>query len=95
MSRLASRLFARDPLLRTVAAGRDRLSWCRHAHDSAVGRVQIVLLRWDPGCLPAYGADGMYGAETAAAVSRFMAEAVEMTPISFSGEVRSAAGRRA
>ncbi|WP_460528940.1 phospholipase D-like domain-containing protein [Flindersiella endophytica] len=37
--------------------------------------------------MPAYGADGMYGAETAAAVSRFMAEAVEMTPISFGGEV--------
>lgn len=33
--------------------------------------AQQLLLRWDSGCLPRYGADGDYGAETVAAVKAF------------------------
>lgn len=37
----------------------------------AVTLMQKQLLKWDPGCLPEYGADGDFGSETEAAVKAF------------------------
>ncbi len=68
---LTSNLFRGDPLLQAVADDHDRISRIRHQRDPAVKKVQLALLDWDPGCLPASGADGVYGRETAAAVHKF------------------------
>ena len=43
----------------------------RGDHGSAVERMQYSLLMWYPDCLPIYGADGDFGAETEAAVKAF------------------------
>jgi len=43
----------------------------RGDHGSAVERMQHSLLMWNPDCLPIYGADGDFGAETEAAVKAF------------------------
>lgn len=57
-----------DPMLRACAAGRIALR--RADHGTAVRWVQQALI--DLGYpLPAYGADGLFGAETGAAVVAF------------------------
>ena len=40
-------------------------------HGSAVTAMQKLLLKWNPGCLPKYGADGDFGSETVKAVKAF------------------------
>jgi hypothetical protein len=75
-----SQLFAGDQVLIDVAEDRDRISRSQHPTDPAVGKVQIALLIWDPGCLPQFGADGGYGDETAGAVARFKAEELGVPP---------------
>lgn len=40
-----------------------------------VRRMQLSLLRWNPDCLPKYGPDGDFGAETERAVKAFQASA--------------------
>ena len=40
-----------------------------------VKAMQKLLLKWDPNCLPAYGADGDFGSETLAAVKAFQKSA--------------------
>ena len=50
------------------------------ATGSAVAAMQKLLLKWDPQCLPKWGADGDFGEETAAAVLAFqLAAGVERT----------------
>lgn len=71
---MLSQLFAGDPLLDAIALDQERISRQRHRTSPAVRRVQAALLLWDPACLPASGADGDYGNETAAAVARFKHE---------------------
>jgi hypothetical protein len=41
---------------------------------SAVTKLQILLLKWNPKCLPKYGIDGDFGSETEKAVKAFQAE---------------------
>lgn len=41
---------------------------------SAVTKLQIMLLKWNPKCLPKYGIDGDFGSETEKAVKVFQAE---------------------
>ena len=41
---------------------------------SAVTKLQILLLKWNPKCLPKYGIDGDFGPETEKAVKAFQAE---------------------
>ena len=54
----------------------------RGDHGSAVERMQRDLLIWDAGCLPKYGADGDFGAETEAAVKAFQqAESLPVTGV--------------
>lgn len=49
---------------------------------SAVKAMQKLLLKWDPKCLPKYGADGDFGSETRAAVLSFqLAAGVERTGV--------------
>lgn len=43
----------------------------RGDYGTAVTAMQEALLRWDAGCLPKYGADGDFGAETEKAVQAF------------------------
>lgn len=43
----------------------------RGDYGSAVRAMQEALLRWDPGCLPKYGADGDFGRETEDALKAF------------------------
>lgn len=43
----------------------------RGDYGSAVRAMQEALLRWDPDCLPEYGADGDFGEETEDAVKAF------------------------
>ncbi|MGI6239183.1 MAG: peptidoglycan-binding domain-containing protein [Christensenellales bacterium] len=43
------------------------------ARGQAVARMQAMLKAWDAGALPAWGADGIFGAETRAWVRRFQA----------------------
>lgn len=55
-------------------------------HYSDVGEdvraMQELLLKWNPKCLPEYGADGDFGEETLAAVKAFQKEAgVEVTGV--------------
>lgn len=45
---------------------------------SAVTKMQNLLLKWNPSCLPEWGADGDFGSETLAAVKAFQ-EAVNLT----------------
>ena len=45
----------------------------RGDHGSAVETMQQLLLKWDAACLPKYGADGDFGAETQRAVRDFQA----------------------
>lgn len=71
---LTSRLFHNDDVLEAVAADRDRISRTRNRRASAVSKIQQVVLQWDPGALPAFGPDGVYGDETASAVLRFKVE---------------------
>ena len=50
------------------------------ATGAAVTAMQKLLLKWDPQCLPKWGADGDFGEETAAAVLAFqLAAGVERT----------------
>ena len=50
------------------------------ATGSAVAAMQKLLLKWDPQCLPKWGADGDFGEETAAAVLAFqLAAGIERT----------------
>ena len=44
-------------------------------YGSAVKEMQEALLKWNPNCLPKYGADGEFGAETRAALTEFQGEA--------------------
>ncbi len=45
-----------------------------------VKELQLKLLKWNPECLPKYGADGNYGSETMAAILEFQKEySIEMT----------------
>jgi hypothetical protein len=73
---MLSQLFAGDALLQDIADDRnqERISRTQHADDPAVFTVQTALLLWDPACLPAFGADGNFGGEAAAAVHRFKRE---------------------
>ena len=48
-------------------------------HGSAVTAMQEALLKWDPTCLPKYGADGDFGGETEAALRAF--QAAENLPV--------------
>ena len=48
-------------------------------HGSAVTAMQKALLKWDPTCLPKYGADGDFGGETEAALRAF--QAAENLPV--------------
>ncbi len=66
---LNSTLFAKDPLLAGMArdADRQRISKTRNRTGPAVRKIQQALLRWEPDCLPRFGADGDYGDETNAA----------------------------
>lgn len=41
---------------------------------TAVKEMQELLLKWNPDCLPEYGADGEFGSETKAAVKAFQKE---------------------
>jgi hypothetical protein len=41
---------------------------------SAVTKLQIMLLKWNPKCLPKYGVDGDFGSETEKAVKAFQTE---------------------
>ena len=41
---------------------------------TAVKEMQELLLKWNPDCLPYYGADGDFGSETKAAVKAFQKE---------------------
>lgn len=41
---------------------------------TAVKEMQELLLKWNPDCLPEYGADGDFGSETKAAVKAFQKE---------------------
>lgn len=41
---------------------------------SAVTKLQILLLKWNPKCLPKYGVDGDFGSETERAVKAFQQE---------------------
>ena len=77
---LRSELFAADALLEAIAADQDRISRFRHPTDPAVRKVQTALLFWDPSCLPADGANGTYGDETARAVVRFKVEVIGVPP---------------
>lgn len=43
----------------------------RGDHGSAVEAMQKALLKWDPKCLPKWGADGDFGSETEKAVRAF------------------------
>ena len=43
----------------------------RGDYGTAVTAMQEALLAWDPTCLPVYGADGDFGAETGAALTAF------------------------
>lgn len=43
----------------------------RGMRGEAVARAQALLIKWDPGALPRYGADGDFGSETRAWVERF------------------------
>lgn len=45
----------------------------RGDHGSAVTAMQEALLKWDPTCLPRYGADGDFGGETEKALRAFQA----------------------
>ena len=45
----------------------------RGDHGSAVTAMQQLLLKWDAGCLPKWGADGDFGSETERAVKDFQA----------------------
>lgn len=47
----------------------------RGDHGSAVTQMQRALLVWNPTCLPKYGADGDFGAETEGAVKAYQAAA--------------------
>lgn len=47
----------------------------RGDYGTAVRAMQEALLRWDAKCLPKYGADGDFGAETEKAVKAFQAAA--------------------
>lgn len=76
---LSSRLFRGDPVLEAVDAGTDRVSETSHATHPAVAKIQSALLLWDGRALPKYGADGIYGDETAKAVVRYK-ETVLLTP---------------
>ncbi|MBQ1780588.1 MAG: peptidoglycan-binding protein [Bacteroidales bacterium] len=51
----------------------------RGDHGSAVTAMQEALLKWDPTCLPKYGADGDFGGETEAALRAF--QAAENLPV--------------
>ncbi len=75
---LTSTLFANDPLLEQIAidANGQRISTTQNRHDPAVRKVQQALLLWAPNCLPQFGADGDYGAESAEAVRRFKVEVI-------------------
>jgi GH25 family lysozyme M1 (1,4-beta-N-acetylmuramidase)/peptidoglycan hydrolase-like protein with peptidoglycan-binding domain len=43
-------------------------------YGSAVTALQILLLKWNPKCLPKYGIDGDFGSETEKAVKAFQTE---------------------
>ncbi|MBE5807167.1 MAG: peptidoglycan-binding protein [Clostridiales bacterium] len=53
--------------------------------DPEVLALQAALLRWDPDCLPRWGADGEWGAETAAALSAFQ-QAHGLAPTGLPGD---------
>ncbi|HZN70830.1 MAG TPA: tyrosinase family protein [Micromonosporaceae bacterium] len=77
---LRSQLFANDALLQSIADDNDRISRTRHSRGDSVRKVQTALLTWDPGALPRFGADAVYGNETAAAVRRFKIEELSVAP---------------
>jgi tyrosinase len=70
---LTSTLFAGDALLQKIADDVDatRISRTSNRSGPPVQKVQQALLIWDATCLPRFGADGKYGNESAAAVTRF------------------------
>ena len=81
MFEFRSALFAGDPLLQAIAddapapGGRlTRISRTQNKKHPAVRKVQQALLTWDPASLPAFGADGSFGRESARAVHRFKLE---------------------
>ena len=47
----------------------------RGDHGSAVSAMQEALLKWDPTCLPKWGADGDFGSETEKALRAFQESA--------------------
>jgi hypothetical protein len=77
---MLSQLFAGDAVLQAVADDLDRISRTQHRQSESTRLVQVALLIWDPGCLPARGADGDYFDETAAAVARFKRDELGVPP---------------
>ena len=71
---LKSALFSGDQFLQDIAddVGGVRISQFENASNPAVLKVQRALLIRDPNCLPVFGADGVFGVESAAAVHRFI-----------------------
>jgi peptidoglycan hydrolase-like protein with peptidoglycan-binding domain len=70
-SDLESELFRGDPLLEAVHDGLDLISKTYHSRGEPVRKLQLGLLRLNPLALPVYGADGIFGSETEAAVKEF------------------------
>jgi hypothetical protein len=73
-----SLLLAGEPLLQAIAddergpdGGLTRISPFQNRRDPVVPKIQQALLRWRPGCLPVFGADGDFGGESAQAVHAF------------------------
>jgi len=77
---LTSQLFQSDRVLQAIADDRDRMSRTRHFRGESVTKLQTALLSWDPGALPRFGADGVYGNETARTVRRFKIEELSVPP---------------
>lgn len=77
---LQSQLFQGEPTLEAVAANTTRISRTVNNLFEPVHRVQLALLMWDASVLPQFGADGIYGDETAGAVVQFKLNELGVPP---------------